>query len=151
MQAAQPGSTFRSPAQAEQWLQMFSRNALTMMGLRDVAAKCGFGSANFSDNAAILKLLANQICSGHLRICSMGAMGGGVATSAGAAGSSARSGTTANQDSKPFPIGERKKPAASSQDEPPPDPSTFSDDVDGGTQAAALAAAAAEGHPFCPE
>lgn len=152
MQTTQLGSMFKSPAQAEQWLQMFSRNGLTMMGLRDVAAKCGLGSANTSDNGSILKVLALQIYSGHLRVCSMGGMGGSAGIG-GSMGSSARSGTTAGggEDSKPFPISERKKPASSTPDEPPPDPSTFADDPDGSTQASALTAAAADGQPFCPE
>ncbi|HZS56844.1 MAG TPA: hypothetical protein VFA65_20735 [Bryobacteraceae bacterium] len=134
----------RSAAQTEEWLRKLTQNSLTMTGLRDVATRSGHASVNLMDNGAVVKLIAQQICSGQLRVCStstFGRAGGGDPGQSAAA-----------TDSKPFPLGDlKKKQASSSSTDHPPDANTFSDNLDGQAQAAALTSAASQGQPFCPQ
>jgi hypothetical protein len=135
----------KNPAQAEEWLRKLTQSPMTMTGLRDLAAKSGQKSVNQMDNGAVVKLIAQQICSGQLRICSTG-------TFSGIAGDPGSRAAAAAADSKPFPLSElKKRQASSSQSDRAADPNTFPDDLDSQAQAAALAAAASQGQPFCPE
>jgi hypothetical protein len=145
VQANQFGGMLKNPGQAEEWLRKFTGNSMSMTGLRNVAGQCGRGSVNLMDNGAVVKLIAQQICSGQLRVCSTRALGGPAGDPAASAGGAAA-------DSKPFPLsGLQKKQASPSNSDRPPDPNTFSDDLDGPAQAAALISAASQGQAFCPE
>ncbi len=140
VQSNQLGGAIKTPAQTEDWLRKFSNSSMTMTGLRDVAARCG--SLNLKDNGAVIRLIAQQICSGQLRVCSTGTRAGAGDPGGGAAAT----------DSKPFPLTDlKKRPPQSSSSDRPADPNTFSDDMDSQAQAAALTAAASKGQPFCPE
>jgi hypothetical protein len=139
------GGMLKNPAQAEEWLRKLTQSPMTMTGLRDLAAKFGQKSVNVMDNGAVVKLIAQQICFGQLRICSTG-------TFSGVAGDPGNRAAAAEADSKPFPLSDlKRRQTSSSQSDHPPDTNTFSDDLDGQAQAAALTSAASQGQPFCPE
>ena len=135
----------KNAACAELWLKQRTRDAMTMTGLRSVAARSLNRSVTFLDNKEIVRLVARQISSGQMRVCSTAILkqgGGDPGTTA----------ATAAAEGVPFPISERPaRPPVSTKREAPPEEATFSDDLDGSAQAAALAAAAAEGQPFCPQ
>ena len=145
MQSNAFGAALKTPAQAEEWLRRFAANPASIRGLREVASKCVPASVNQTDSGALVKLIAQQISSGQLRICS-------PRLSGPASGDPASSAATPAVDSKPFPLGDLKKRAsAQSYSSTAPDPNTLPDNLDAQAQAAALTSAASQGQPICPE
>lgn len=128
----------------ESYIAQIRRDPAALALLRQALSKNGFGSGATHNSDALLKVFAEQLASGRLRVC-----GSPQSTTATPAGDPGTTSAAAAAESKPFPLADRSQKtqgASSSADQP-----SFPSDVELAALADVLTQAASSGVPFCEE
>lgn len=129
-----------------EWLlEVFRRDPVSMLFLRDLLVRDGLGTGAQLSDATVAKLITSRLISGRLRICQKSAS----TSPAPITGDPAQNSGTNAATEKPFPLAARSRNQQKTA--PAADQSLFPGDVGLSALADALLEASISGVPFCEE